>query len=374
MSGGIFLIQKDDQLIEMNEQPYDSEGLLQGLLTKYPNLLAGRQINAEAPRRWLLIAREMGIPGEEEGGDRWSLDHLFLDQDGIPTLVEVKRSSDTRIRREVVGQMLDYAANALTYWDVERLSAHFEANCEKEGLDPAERIAELLGQEGDTDVDAFWGRVKDNLRAGKLRMVFMADEIPDELQRIVEFLNRQMDPAEVLAVEIRQYVGQDLRTMVPRVIGQIAEQKTASLKQRQWDEPSFLEEIRRRFGADVEGTVTSIVDWAKDRGLRVWWGRGNKDGSFLPMVDHKGLPHWLFSMWTYGRVEIQFQHMGKPPFSADSKRLELVQRLNRIPGVNIPQDAIRRRPSFPISVLSENAMLNQFLGVFDWVIEEIKAT
>ena len=29
----------------------------------------------------------------------------------FPTLVEVKRSSDTRIRREVVGQMLDYAAN-----------------------------------------------------------------------------------------------------------------------------------------------------------------------------------------------------------------------------------------------------------------------
>ena len=31
----------------------------------------------------------------------------------MPTLVEVKRSSDTRIRREVVGQMLHYAANAV---------------------------------------------------------------------------------------------------------------------------------------------------------------------------------------------------------------------------------------------------------------------
>jgi hypothetical protein len=34
-----------------------------------------------------------------------------FDQNAVPTLVEVKRSSDTRIRREVVGQMLDYAAN-----------------------------------------------------------------------------------------------------------------------------------------------------------------------------------------------------------------------------------------------------------------------
>jgi hypothetical protein len=31
-----------------------------------------------------------------------------LDQDAVPTLVEVKRSSDTRIRREVMGQMSDY--------------------------------------------------------------------------------------------------------------------------------------------------------------------------------------------------------------------------------------------------------------------------
>lgn len=37
------------------------------------------------------------------------MDHLFVDQDAIPTLVEVKRSSDTRIRREVVGQLLEYS-------------------------------------------------------------------------------------------------------------------------------------------------------------------------------------------------------------------------------------------------------------------------
>ena len=40
---------------------------------------------------------------------------------------------------------------------------------------------------------------------------------------MVEFLNEQMDPAEVLALEVRQYVGKDLRTLVPRVIGQTSE-------------------------------------------------------------------------------------------------------------------------------------------------------
>src|SRR5207244_2650223 len=116
MSGGVFLMQDSGILVEMREASYDSEALLQELLATYPSLLAGDQINAEAPRRWLLVTREMAVPGEQDGAGRWSLDHLFLDQDGIPTLVEVKRSTDTRLRREVVGQMLDYAANAVVYW------------------------------------------------------------------------------------------------------------------------------------------------------------------------------------------------------------------------------------------------------------------
>ena len=66
MSGGIFLIRENDELIEMTEQPYDSEDLLQGLLAKYPNVLAGDQININSPRRWLLISREISIPDSED--------------------------------------------------------------------------------------------------------------------------------------------------------------------------------------------------------------------------------------------------------------------------------------------------------------------
>src|SRR6266545_347777 len=135
MSGGMYLIQDDGRLVEMTERTYDSEDLLQSLLATYPNLLAGDQIDRASPRRWLLITREMAVPSEEDGAGRWSVDHLFLDQDAIPTLVEVKRSSDTRIRREVVGQMLDYAANAVVYWPVDRLRATFETACRQQGLD-----------------------------------------------------------------------------------------------------------------------------------------------------------------------------------------------------------------------------------------------
>src|SRR5204862_4673194 len=116
------------------------------LLATHPDLLAGEQIDSDNPRRWLLVTREMGVPGEVDGAGRWSLDHLFLDQDAIPTLTEVKRSSDTRIRREVVGQMLDYAANAVAYWPVEEVRARFEGRCKEDGLDPEAELSGFLAE------------------------------------------------------------------------------------------------------------------------------------------------------------------------------------------------------------------------------------
>ena len=80
MAGEIFLLMKNKTLVEMKEEMYSSEDLLQSLLEEYPKLLAGDQIDSSAPRKWLLVSREMGLPSEEDSGDRWAVDHLFLDQ------------------------------------------------------------------------------------------------------------------------------------------------------------------------------------------------------------------------------------------------------------------------------------------------------
>ncbi len=248
----------------MEEAPYDSEDLLQKLLADHPDLLAGDQIDAEDPRRWLLVSREMAVPGEQDGAGRWSLDHLFLDQDAIPTLVEVKRSSDTRIRREVIGQMLDYAANAVAYWPVEEIKAKFESRCKDDGDDPDAELVGLLGE--GQDISTFWQSVKTNLQAGRVRLLFIADEIPTELRRVVEFLNSQMDPAEVLAIEVRQFVGENLKTLVPRVVGQTEtarqKKKVDQRESRQWDDASFFLDLNQRRGEQEAAVARRLLDWA----------------------------------------------------------------------------------------------------------------
>ncbi len=376
MHGGIYLLQSDDQLQELIEQPYESERLLQQLLARYPHLLAGKQIDPASPRRWLLVSREAALPSEEGGGGTFAVDHLFLDQDGTPTLVEVKRSSDTRIRRELVGQMLDYAANAVAYWPIETVRALFEARCQAEGLDVEQVLSEFL--EPETEIETFWQQVNTNLRIGRIRMLFVADEVPPELQRIVEFLNEQLSQAEMLAVEIKQYVGQGLRSLVPRVIGQTAgaQQKRAGAAGPavNWDEPSFFQELARTNPNGVGG-ARALLEWAKSKTTRVWWGHGKRTGSFVPVLNHQGRDHQLFAVWTSGTIEIYFQwYQYKPPFDSEEKRRMLLDRLNAIPGVMLPNEVIARRPNIPLALVQDEAALRQMLETWDWVREEISAT
>ena len=215
----IFLIGNSGETwLPMKETPYDQEVVLQEALAQYPDLIPGDQISPDNPRRWLLVRRELGVPGESGDSDVWSLDHLFLDQDGVPTFIECKRSQDTRSRREVVAQMLDYAANGTEYWPMEKLRQSATETAQQQNADLDELILELL-DDAELDVEWFWQQVETNLRQGKIRLVFVADAIPKELRRLVEFLNAKMNDVEVLAVEVKQFLGEGQRAMVPRVIG-----------------------------------------------------------------------------------------------------------------------------------------------------------
>ena len=154
-------------------------------------------------------------------------------------VVEVKRSSDTRIRREVVGQMLDYAANGVRYWPPADVRAAFEATAAADGSSGAERLRELAPG---VEVDEFWERVTANLERGHIRMVFVADLLPSELLRVIEFLNEQMSPAEVLGIEVPQYVGDGHQVLVPRVVGRTATAVAAKGPGRAtWDEETLLQ-------------------------------------------------------------------------------------------------------------------------------------
>jgi hypothetical protein len=377
MGGGIYLIKDDGSLVEMAQEGYVKEDHLQRLLEDYPNLLGGDQIDEEVPRRWLLVGREVAVPGEDGGAGRWALDHLFLDQDGIPTLVEVKRSSDTRIRREVVGQVLDYAANGVAYWPIEQLRSALGASAARSGREPDEVVAEFLGPEA--DVESFWATVAENLRSGTVRMLFVADEIPRELRRIVEFLNEQMSRAEVLAVEIKQFAGSGHRTLVPRVIGGTVGSsggiKPGRKPRRKWNEADFFDALARSAtGQDVR-TARELLAWCRQEASDVVFGTGRERGSFLPSFDKGGWPFRPFSVWTDATLWVQFGYLDKhPALDQMDARQELARRLNAIPGVEIrPEHLLKGWPSIPLAVFAAPQHFEQLKATILWAVERVYA-
>ncbi len=276
----IFLVEGEGKLTPMKETAYDKEVDLQALLASYPDLLPGDQINFEKPRRWMLVAREQRVPSAEDETGRLSLDHLFLDQDGIPTFVECKRASDTRSRREVVAQMLDYAANGITYWKMDSLRQAAAETAQRNGKALDNEILKLADLDDPALIEKYWKNVESNLKAGIVRLIFVADTIPLELRSLVEFLNEKMSDVEVLAVEVKQFLGEGQKAIVPRVLG---------ITERGKVEPSTTinqDEFLEKCDSEISDFYTQILIMADQRGHIIYWGtKGFSVRVYLPKTD-----------------------------------------------------------------------------------------
>lgn len=130
-----------------------------------------------------------------------------------------------------------------------RSAADLAAPCA--GEDGAARLEAFLGP--DADPAAFWAMVEANPRAGRMRLVIVADRIPPELARFVELPTaRTLPGTEVLAVELRWFEAGDGRlTLAPRTIGAteaVKARKTCAGRHRLNSVPGWLD---AHFAADT---------------------------------------------------------------------------------------------------------------------------
>jgi hypothetical protein len=206
---------------------------LQQLLQNNLDLLPGDQIKVDQEQdlRWLLIKREMPAINAASGEQGLYIDFLLADQYGIPTIVECKRHADGRTRREVIAQVLEYAACGHYYWEESELLSHAENSA---GGDEKlkDKLGKLIGTE--TSPQEFFHTVKENLKSSKIRCIFFLEDSPLELRNLVEFLNAQMTDIDLLIVEARQYelLPEGERIVVPWVFGYSEKARAAKRKSK----------------------------------------------------------------------------------------------------------------------------------------------
>ena len=127
-------------------------------------------------------------------------------------------------------------------------------------------------------VDGFWNKVEANLREGNVRLLFVADELPRDLKKLIEFLNEQFTNIEVLGVELRQYVGPEVKALVSRVIGQseaAREQKARSSPSRAGVSSVRLnrETFLNHCPPEAADFFAKVLDEAENRRLPVFWAK-----------------------------------------------------------------------------------------------------
>lgn len=328
----------DGRYQTMSEAPYAAETDLQALLAEHPHLLGADAFEDETERRWILIRREMAVEIEdtEVTSTGW-VDHLFVDNAGVPVLVEVKRATNTESRRKIVGQILDYAANAPRHWTADVLRSAFETAPPPAGegpKTPGERLAWLLGTE-EPDADAFWQLVEQNLREGRLRIVFVLDRVPTALLRIVEFLNKHLDTVETYALEVRRHALSDgappILEISRRGVSATDRPKAARSQHPVLTMEAWEERFRTRHGDDALAAAQAIVDWMSKRG-RVFVTKSG-DPSVGLQVPGPGTGRYPIFIKANGRVAITFTYlMQRPEFADESMRAAVAQRVLDIVG------------------------------------------
>ena len=166
--------------------------------------------------------------------------------------------------------------------------------------------------------------------------------------------------------------------LVSRLIGQTEGARSrkagAARETREWDETRFFAALQERRGVAEAAAARRLLEWGRKAAGYVDWGSGKQDGSFIPVLIEGGVEYYPVVVYTYGRVDIQFQYLvSKPPFDSETKRRELLAKLNEIPGINLPVDSFDRRPSVKLEALVDEQRLTRFIGVLDWFREQIKA-
>lgn len=354
--------QKGDKWKLAETASYGNEAELQKLLAESPSLISVSDIRSDASP--LIVAvKEFPLP-------IGNIDLIAFNPEGDIAIIECKLASNTEVKRKVIGQILEYGAN-LWEMNYEELDQGIRFRTGSSLIE----LMELAVYPSGWDEEIFCNNIVSALENGNFILMIVVDEINDELAKIIRYMNANSSLGfDFAALEMRRFQSEKAEMLIPKVFGAVhsAKKLTNNKSVNQWDENTFFIELQKRSDNSGVETARKILEWVKQK-TSIWWGKGTQTGSFVPWFEYKGKSHQLFAVYTYGVVETYFYWMSfKPPFDTDEKRLELREKLNSIEGVNIPLDAIKKRPSIPLSLLANETSLKKFLSIYDWVIDEIR--
>ena len=267
------------QRVSHNDRTF-TENFIQDLVSRHPDVLPAVELD-ETKSPLVPIGREVAT-------DVGPIDALFVSPSGGITIVEAKLWRNPESRREVVGQIIDYAQN-LSTWSYERL----DQTCRQAmgaslwDLVSAQDEDRSLGAEA-----SFVDAVSRNLRDGRFLLLVVGDGIREEVERMASYVQSSPQLQFHLAlVELRIFESTPggMHVVVPSVVARTAEVTRAVVTVDVAEEASVAVSVsvpnddaprsRQRLSedeflgqfldADYRSAVNELFQFATERGLVV---------------------------------------------------------------------------------------------------------
>lgn len=336
----ILLIEREN-IKALDKIKFTEEGKLQDYLEEYPSLIPMAEI-MEGASDLLCIGREVGVPSG-------AIDLLFIDRDGLLTIVETKLVKNPEIRREVIGQIVEYASY-ISQWtadDLYRIANEYFSKSDKVPSDykgsTLDRVMEKLGGDEFSDED-FRSNIWQNLKDGKMRLIIAVDELIEPLRVTVTFLN-SYSKFDILLLQVSSFEeSKSRKVLIPSLFGY--KPSPPSPVRKKWDEERFFTDTKEKCEGFMVDAITKLYKFTKSNANEISWGTGAFTGSFtFRKLKHKTLIS-VFAVYSNGDIQLNFGDMkdkGLEEETLESFRVKL----NEILDVKLPEDVVTKHGKYP---------------------------
>ena len=295
---------------------YTDEAHLQAILLEHPWLIPGVTKNA-----LVCIEFQSGVGPS---------DVVAVDHESGLTLVECKLASNREVRREIIGQVLDYASR---FW---RMSVE-DFNAQWISRTGRSLFSDQVGS------DELKLRMEKSLSSGEFRIVLAVDEINEDLRRIVEYLNHVTLPSvAVIAVVYSRSQEGNLEFLSKQIFGEeLAEAKSHRVREdrERWTDDQFLSWIDQN-EPEISDKARTVLDALQIEGFERAGGKAQSPSLNLGLRVAGAGPRWPIALYTQGKgtsIELRFEDFKSLPEIAE----RYLQAVEAVPGVQIDGAQVR---------------------------------
>lgn len=188
------------------------EAWLQNLIFENPSLLPTADIESVFSPL-ISIGRE--IPTEVG-----PIDNMFISPEGYLTIVETKLWRNPEARREVVGQIVDYAkeVNKWSYDDLDKKVRKFFQTTQSRDLGIIDIMREHYSIE-DEEESALIDAIIKNIQQGHFLLLIVGDGIRESVEDMAEYLSRTPQLHFTLAlIELKIFEMDEGRLVLPQIV------------------------------------------------------------------------------------------------------------------------------------------------------------